>query len=79
MLLTDPLFLTTAGLCLFGWYFWHCSSSHLRAIPGPRISLFTSWILKYHEFQARRTKCKYETQSTTVKDRPIRERRVRSS
>ncbi|KAI0166095.1 cytochrome P450 [Xylariaceae sp. FL1272] len=55
MILTDPLFLATASLFLFGWYFWQCNSSELRAIPGPRITLFTSWILKYHEFHARRT------------------------
>jgi hypothetical protein len=37
-------------------YVWSGLSSPLRQIPGPYSSLFTSWILKWHEFHAQRTK-----------------------
>lgn len=37
-------------------YAWSSLSSPLRKIPGPFFSLFTSWVLKWHEFHARRTK-----------------------
>src|SRR3569833_91676 len=32
-----------------------CLRSPLRGIPGPRISLVTSWVLKWHELHAGRT------------------------
>jgi hypothetical protein len=37
-------------------YLLSCLRSPLRGLPGPRISLFTSWILKWHEFHAERTR-----------------------
>ncbi|KAI0866906.1 cytochrome P450 3A13 [Xylaria cubensis] len=49
-------FLTVAGLFLGGWYIWKCVSSPLRILPGPKISLFTSLVLKFHEFRALRTR-----------------------
>ncbi|TRX94776.1 hypothetical protein FHL15_004237 [Xylaria flabelliformis] len=49
-------FLAVAGLFLGGWYIWKCVSSPLRTLPGPKISLFTSLVLKYHEFRALRTR-----------------------
>ncbi|KAI8628635.1 cytochrome P450 3A13 [Xylariaceae sp. FL1651] len=55
MIILDPLVLAATSLLLAGWYIWKCISSPLRTLPGPRISLFTSWVLKYHEFHALRT------------------------
>ncbi|KAI0191269.1 cytochrome P450 [Xylaria flabelliformis] len=49
-------FLAVAGLFLGGWYIWKCVSSPLRILPGPKISLFTSLVLKFHEFRALRTR-----------------------
>lgn len=37
-------------------YVWSCVSSPVRKIPGPRASLYTSWVLKWHEFHANRTR-----------------------
>lgn len=56
MLLLNPLLLGATCLGLTILYVLRCITSSLRAIPGPRISLFSSWILKYHEFHAHRTK-----------------------
>ncbi|OTA66575.1 cytochrome P450 3A13 [Hypoxylon sp. EC38] len=56
MLLLNPILLGSACLVLAALYIWKCIASPLRTIPGPKISLFTSWILKYHEFHARRTR-----------------------
>ncbi|OTA93092.1 hypothetical protein M434DRAFT_73723 [Hypoxylon sp. CO27-5] len=56
MLLLNPILLGTASLVLTALYIWKCIASPLRTIPGPAISLFGSWILKYHEFHARRTR-----------------------
>ncbi|KAI0146012.1 cytochrome P450 3A13 [Hypoxylon sp. NC0597] len=56
MLLLNPIFLGTACLVLALLYIWRCIASPLRTIPGPTISLFSSWTLKYHEFHAHRTR-----------------------
>lgn len=55
MLLLNPFLIGPAFLALLVLYVWRSIASPLRKVPGPRVSLFTSWILKYHEFQARRT------------------------
>ncbi|KAI1335136.1 cytochrome P450 3A13 [Xylariaceae sp. FL0016] len=55
MLLFNPILLAAAGLSLAVAYVWQCFSSPLRKLPGPKASLFSSWILKYHEFRAHRT------------------------
>ncbi|KAI1330519.1 cytochrome P450 [Xylariaceae sp. FL0255] len=55
MVLQNPSFLAASALAFLGLYFWLCFPFALRALPGPRASLITSWILKYHEFRARRT------------------------
>ncbi|KAI1432335.1 cytochrome P450 [Xylaria sp. CBS 124048] len=56
MILFNGFILVVAGLFLTGWYCWKCASSPLRVLPGPRISLFTSLVLKYQEFRALRTR-----------------------
>ncbi|KAI0841668.1 cytochrome P450 3A13 [Hypoxylon sp. FL0890] len=56
MLLLNPVLLGAICLVLVFIYIWRCIASPLRAIPGPTISLFSSWILKYHEFHAHRTR-----------------------
>ncbi|KAH9884579.1 cytochrome P450 3A13 [Xylariomycetidae sp. FL2044] len=56
MLVFDPIFWAFTCLALSAFYVWKSLSSPLRRIPGPRVSLFSSWILKYHEFQAHRTR-----------------------
>ncbi|KAF3064495.1 hypothetical protein GL218_01155 [Daldinia childiae] len=56
MLLLNPLLLAVASFILSVLYVWKCIASPLRTIPGPRISLFSSWILKYHELHAHRTR-----------------------
>ena len=33
-----------------------CLSSPLNRIPGPALAKYTSWILKWHEFHANRTR-----------------------
>ncbi|KAI0424052.1 cytochrome P450 3A13 [Xylaria sp. FL1042] len=53
VLLFNASFLAIASLL---WYIWKRTSSPLRVIPGPKISLFTSLILKLHEFRALRTR-----------------------
>ncbi|KAI5928755.1 cytochrome P450 3A13 [Camillea tinctor] len=60
MLLLNPLFLTVIGLIVGIAYVWQCVTSPLQKLPGPKISLFTSWLLKYHEFRAQRTKYVHE-------------------
>ncbi|KAI1213085.1 cytochrome P450 3A13 [Annulohypoxylon truncatum] len=55
MLILNPFLLGPAFLALLGLYVWRSIASPLRKVPGPRISLFTSWVLKYHEFHAHRT------------------------
>ncbi|KAI1426004.1 cytochrome P450 3A13 [Xylaria sp. FL1777] len=56
MILFNSSILAVASLLLAGWYIWRCISSPLRALPGPKISLFTSLVLKFHEFRALRTR-----------------------
>ncbi|CAJ2506231.1 Uu.00g003610.m01.CDS01 [Anthostomella pinea] len=56
MLLLNPFFLASTCLVLGAVYVWQCISSPLRKLPGPTLTLFTSWVLKYHEFRANRTR-----------------------
>ncbi|KAI0010300.1 cytochrome P450 3A13 [Xylariaceae sp. FL0662B] len=56
MLLLNPVFLAATSLVLALLYVWQCYTSPLRKLPGPSISLFSSLLLKYHEFLARRTR-----------------------
>lgn len=56
MLLLNPLLLAAASVVLGILYIWQCVASPLRTLPGPKLSLFTSWVLKYHEFYALRTR-----------------------
>jgi hypothetical protein len=37
-------------------YLLRCLLSPLSAIPGPALAKYTSWILKWHEFRANRTR-----------------------
>ncbi|KAK1525137.1 cytochrome P450 [Colletotrichum abscissum] len=56
MLLLSPVFLGAAFSVLALTYVIRCVLSPLWKVPGPRISAFTSLILKWHELQATRTK-----------------------
>ncbi|KAI0382942.1 cytochrome P450 3A13 [Hypomontagnella monticulosa] len=56
MLLLNPFLLGATCLALAILYIWRCIASPLRTIPGPGLSLFSSWIIKYHEFNAHRTR-----------------------
>ncbi|KAI1393761.1 cytochrome P450 3A13 [Hypoxylon trugodes] len=56
MLLLNPILLVVVSLVLVITYVWKSIASPLRTLPGSKISLFTSWILKYHEFRAYRTR-----------------------
>ncbi|KAI0180135.1 cytochrome P450 3A13 [Hypoxylon sp. FL1284] len=56
MLLLDPLILAAACLIIAVLYVSRCIASPLRSLPGPTTSLFSSWVLKYHEFHAHRTR-----------------------
>ncbi|RYP85429.1 hypothetical protein DL769_000982 [Monosporascus sp. CRB-8-3] len=52
MLLLNPSFLAVACLLSALLYIWRSLASPLRRMPGPAVSLFSSWLLKYHEFCA---------------------------
>jgi len=41
---------------LLSIYLLRCLSSPLNNIPGPVLAKYTSWILKWHEFHANRTR-----------------------
>jgi hypothetical protein len=56
MLVLNTPFLGVTTLFIVGWYIWKCVSSPLRKLPGPRVSIFTSLVLKFHEFRALRTR-----------------------
>lgn len=56
MLLLNPLLLGATCLVLAILYVYRCVASPLRSLPGPKTSLFSSWILKYHELHANRTR-----------------------
>ncbi|KAI1143994.1 cytochrome P450 3A13 [Hypoxylon sp. FL0543] len=56
MLILNPVLLGAVCLVLAFLYIWRCVASPLSSIPGPKISLFSSWVLKYHEFHAHRTR-----------------------
>ncbi|KAI5868134.1 cytochrome P450 [Durotheca rogersii] len=55
MLLLNPLVLGGVCAVLALLYVWRCVTSPLRVLPGPTVSLFSSWMLKYHELRAHRT------------------------
>ncbi|KAJ2989563.1 hypothetical protein NUW58_g3408 [Xylaria curta] len=55
MVLFNVSFAAVAVVLIAGWYIWKCMSSPLRALPGPKVSLFTTLVLKFHEFRAQRT------------------------
>ncbi|KAK8048381.1 Cytochrome P450 [Apiospora phragmitis] len=56
MILFSPAFACCVLLALAASYVWACLASPLRQVPGPPSSLFTSWVLKWHEFRAGRTR-----------------------
>lgn len=56
MLLLNPFFLAAVCLGTVLLQVWQGLRSPLRKIPGPALSLFSSWPLKYHEFRAERTR-----------------------
>ncbi|KAK8081503.1 sterigmatocystin biosynthesis P450 monooxygenase [Apiospora saccharicola] len=56
MILLSPALAGCVLLALAASYLWASLASPLRRVPGPRSSLFTSWILKWHEFRAGRTR-----------------------
>ncbi|KAK8090254.1 cytochrome P450 3A13, partial [Apiospora hydei] len=55
MILFSPAIAGCVFLAFTVSYIWVCLTSPLRKVPGPRLSLFTSWVLKWHEFHAHRT------------------------
>lgn len=56
MLILSPLFLGAALVLASLAYLVKCHRSPLRKIPGPRFTLYISWVLKWHEFRAERTR-----------------------
>ncbi|KAI1405764.1 cytochrome P450 3A13 [Hypoxylon fuscum] len=56
MVLLNPYLLAALGVVLPILYVWKCIVSPLRTLPGPKLSLFSSWGLKFHEFRADRTR-----------------------
>ncbi|KAK8026618.1 Cytochrome P450 [Apiospora marii] len=56
MILFSPIIAGWLLLALAAVYVRACLASPLRNIPGPRLSVYTSWVLKWHEFRARRTR-----------------------
>ncbi|TPX10847.1 uncharacterized protein E0L32_008236 [Thyridium curvatum] len=56
MLLFTPWFWLSAGGFLAVAYIVKCLSSPLRKLPGPAYSIFTSVVLKWHEFHTNRTR-----------------------
>lgn len=56
MLLFTPWFWLSAGGFLAVAYIVKCLSSPLRKLPGPTYSIFTSVVLKWHEFHTNRTR-----------------------
>jgi hypothetical protein len=73
MAFLNPYLVTLFLVAAMTTYLWAILSSPLRKIPGPRISLFTSWLLKWHEFHANRTRYihwLHETYGPTVRIAP---------
>ena len=56
MIILSPIFLSLSLAALSVLFIVRRLSSPLRKIPGPGLSLFTSWVLKYHELRANRTR-----------------------
>ncbi|SPO02789.1 related to benzoate 4-monooxygenase cytochrome P450 [Cephalotrichum gorgonifer] len=54
MLLFSPLFLLAAATLILAAGLIRCLTSPLAKIPGPRVSLFTSLVLKWNELRANR-------------------------
>lgn len=64
MALINPNSIALGFIIAIIYYLWTCTSSPLRSIPGPNTSLFTSWILKWHEFHANRTRYVHQLHKT---------------
>ncbi|TKW48349.1 putative sterigmatocystin biosynthesismonooxygenase [Colletotrichum tanaceti] len=56
MFMFSPFFVGAVFAGLLAVYLVRCISSPLWKFPGPRISAFTSLLLKWHELRANRTK-----------------------
>ncbi|KAJ9154735.1 Cytochrome P450 [Pleurostoma richardsiae] len=56
MILLSPAVLGGCLLLGLAVYLLRCLTSPLRKVPGPAASLFTSLVLKWHEFHGRRTR-----------------------
>jgi len=56
MALLSPDLLVIALIFFITFYTTTCRFSPLSKVPGPRLSLYTSWILKWHELHANRTR-----------------------
>ncbi|TDZ37139.1 putative sterigmatocystin biosynthesis P450 monooxygenase STCB [Colletotrichum spinosum] len=56
MLLSSPVFLAVAAAPVVILYLVRCVYSPLWRLPGPRISAFTSLVLRLHELQGNRTR-----------------------
>lgn len=52
----SPLSALVALVVLCSLYLLRCLLSPLNKIPGPALAKHTSWILKWHEFSANRTR-----------------------
>lgn len=55
MFILSPAFLFSVSVILAIVHVVRCLKSPLRRLPGPALALFTSAILKWHEFRAQRT------------------------
>jgi hypothetical protein len=56
MITLSPLFALVAFAALSSIYILKCFLSPLNRIPGPTLAKYTSWILKWHELCANRTR-----------------------
>ena len=52
----SPIFGLILIAVLSSVYLLRCLLSPLNKIPGPALAKYTSWILKWHEFHANRTR-----------------------
>ena len=56
MLLFNPGFVLVASTLFVSYYIYASLTSPTSKLPGPFLSKFTSWILKWQEFRANRTR-----------------------
>jgi hypothetical protein len=56
MIMLSPLFGLVALAVLSCLYLLQCLLSPLNRLPGPAVAKYTSWVLKWHEFRADRTR-----------------------